>query len=229
MCQDAMNACSSLEDARALHAHLSSLGMATEFETARRFLELFIRLGSLKDADVVFQSVQTKNLEWWQTMIRAYAAGGDIENVHRLYKVMKSHRMSYNKTTQAQILESCKTKGKLLSVEAVARSERDGGYTRMDKMTTELLSRMTEAIPEFMWKAEKEAKSSSEFESKASTSDKAIMVSQNSTRLIGLPTQKLSTISWSVAGSSNRKLKKFKQDKKEPLVAARRKMIAKPA
>ncbi|EFJ16358.1 hypothetical protein SELMODRAFT_421835 [Selaginella moellendorffii] len=120
MCQEAMNACSSLEDARALHAHLSSLGMATEFETARRFLELFIRLGSLKDAEVVFQSVKTKNLEWWQTMIRAYAAGGDIENVRRLYRVMKSHRMSYNKKTQAQILESCKTKGKLLSVEAVA-------------------------------------------------------------------------------------------------------------
>ncbi|EFJ16203.1 hypothetical protein SELMODRAFT_421836 [Selaginella moellendorffii] len=189
MCQDAMNACSSLEDARALHAHLSSLGMATEFETARRFLELFIRLGSLKDAEVVFQSVQTKNLEWWQTMIRAYAAGGDIENVHRLYKVRKSHRMSYNKTTQAQILESCKTKGKLLSVEAVAIK---GGICHPDR----------------------------EFESKASTSDKATMVSENSTRLIGLPTQKLSTISRSVAGSSNRKLKKFKQDKKGPLVAA---------
>ncbi|XP_051149096.1 pentatricopeptide repeat-containing protein At2g34370, mitochondrial-like [Andrographis paniculata] len=78
-----------LDEAKAVHEHLSRSGLRLEVWTNNRILEMYSKCGSMEDALVVFNQMPKRNLTSWDVMICGLAENGCGEAAIELFTEFK--------------------------------------------------------------------------------------------------------------------------------------------
>lgn len=105
-----LNACGSLrtlEEGRRIHLQLISVGFDVDVITGNILLDMYVKCGSLEDADEVFKSMATTDVVSWTTMIGGYVQAGHGEEALRLYQKMQQEGIKPDKVTFVNLLKWC--------------------------------------------------------------------------------------------------------------------------
>ncbi|EFJ23490.1 hypothetical protein SELMODRAFT_10002, partial [Selaginella moellendorffii] len=101
------SACSILEDlsqGRRIHARFCDGRMKLDVSIGNTLLNMYARCGSLDDARLVFDSITSRNIVSWTSMIAAYA---QFDRFHDAYEVFQKMGVAPNEVTFITILGAC--------------------------------------------------------------------------------------------------------------------------
>ncbi|XP_024522536.1 pentatricopeptide repeat-containing protein At3g09040, mitochondrial isoform X1 [Selaginella moellendorffii] len=101
------SACSILEDlsqGRRIHARFCDGRMKLDVSIGNTLLNMYARCGSLGDARSVFDSITSRNIVSWTSMIAAYA---QFDRFHDAYEVFQKMGVAPNDVTFITILGAC--------------------------------------------------------------------------------------------------------------------------
>jgi pentatricopeptide repeat protein len=77
-----------LEEGKKVHAHTKASGFVPGAFISNRFIDMYVKCGSLGDAQKVFDEMGERDLCSWNTMISGYAKMGKLEEARKLFDEM---------------------------------------------------------------------------------------------------------------------------------------------
>ena len=77
-----------LEEGKKVHAHTKASGFVPGVFICNRFLDMYVKCGSLRDAQKVFDEMRERDLCSWNTMISGYAKVGKFDEARNLFDEM---------------------------------------------------------------------------------------------------------------------------------------------
>ncbi|XP_023920574.2 pentatricopeptide repeat-containing protein At4g37170 [Quercus suber] len=77
-----------LEEGKKVHAHTKASGFVPGVFICNRFLDMYVKCGSLRDAQKVFDEMRERDLCSWNTMISGYAKVGKLDEARNLFDEM---------------------------------------------------------------------------------------------------------------------------------------------
>lgn len=108
-----LNACSSLEQGRALHSDIVKAGLELEVRVGSALVNMFAKCGSVEDALQVFEKLPWRNVVSWTSVIAAYAQIGRPEKALEYYERMLKEGILPDKHAYTTVLNVCATLGDL--------------------------------------------------------------------------------------------------------------------
>ncbi|KAH7331743.1 hypothetical protein KP509_20G048700 [Ceratopteris richardii] len=111
-----LKACGSieaLEQGRLLHMEIIRDGMHLDEVVGSAIIDMYLKCGSLLDADTVFEDLAIKDVVSWSAMILGYADQGHGQKALNLYSDMLSEDICPNKLTFLGVLKACWLVGNL--------------------------------------------------------------------------------------------------------------------
>ncbi|KAH7298002.1 hypothetical protein KP509_25G022800 [Ceratopteris richardii] len=105
-----LKACSNiraLEQGRLLHMEIIRDGMHLDEVVGSAIIDMYLKCGSLLDADTVFEDLAIKDVISWSAMILGYADQGHGQKALNLYSDMLSEDICPNKLTFLGVLKAC--------------------------------------------------------------------------------------------------------------------------
>ncbi|KAH7424699.1 hypothetical protein KP509_11G020000 [Ceratopteris richardii] len=111
-----LKACSNiraLEQGRLLHTEIIRDGMHLDEVVGSAIIDMYLKCGSLLDADTVFEDLAIKDVVSWSAMILGYADQGHGQKALNLYSDMLSEDICPNKFTFLGVLKACWLVGNL--------------------------------------------------------------------------------------------------------------------
>ncbi|XP_024532480.1 pentatricopeptide repeat-containing protein At3g02330, mitochondrial-like [Selaginella moellendorffii] len=115
----ALNACSSLEaggkfcrefcleKGRAIHSQLKRTPHKLDVFAANALLDMYAKCGSMEDARLVFDSMQSHDVVSWNSMILGYVQNEEPEKALRVYELMQARGFEPDAGTVAAALKAC--------------------------------------------------------------------------------------------------------------------------
>lgn len=109
-----LKACGKLHDiqqGKHIHDHIKRRGLENDVFVASTLIDMYSRCGSLWDARLVFEKLETRDVVVWNAMISAYAHHRLGDEVLHLYGRMLLKGMTPHKTTYVSVLKACGNSG----------------------------------------------------------------------------------------------------------------------
>ncbi|KNA17414.1 hypothetical protein SOVF_080330, partial [Spinacia oleracea] len=78
----------SLNEGRRVHDHIKASGFVPGVFISNRLMDMYVRCGSLSDAQKVFDEMPERDLCSWNTMIKGYGKTGKVELARKLFDEM---------------------------------------------------------------------------------------------------------------------------------------------
>ncbi|XP_024529858.1 pentatricopeptide repeat-containing protein At2g33680-like isoform X2 [Selaginella moellendorffii] len=110
----ALKACSStgaLEVGRSLHRELRISGLMDDTMVANCLLDFYGKCGSMVEAQEVFNSISSRDVISWTSLIAGYSQRGEIDRVFCLLRDMRDDGLDPNKVTLLAVLSACSHAG----------------------------------------------------------------------------------------------------------------------
>ncbi len=104
-----LNACSSpadLNQGKQVHANVVEAGFGSDVNVVNALVGMYLRCGSLKDAQQLFDKMVTKNVISWNTMIGGYAELGNSDQSFQAFHKMKQEGIKADSVTFISILSA---------------------------------------------------------------------------------------------------------------------------
>lgn len=108
-----LNACSSLEQGRALHSDIVNAGFELDVRVGTALVNMFSKCGSVEDALEVFEKLPQRNVVSWTSVIAAYALIGQPRKALEYYEKMLQEGIVPDKRAYTAVLNVCATLGDL--------------------------------------------------------------------------------------------------------------------
>lgn len=108
-----LNACSSLEQARALHSEIVKAGFELDVRVGTALVNMFSRCGSVEDALRVFEKLPQRNVVSWTSVIAAFALVGQPMKSWEYYEKMLKDGILPDQRAYTTVLNVCATLGDL--------------------------------------------------------------------------------------------------------------------
>lgn len=108
-----LNACSSLEQGRALHSDIVKAGFELDVRVGTALVNMFSKCHSLEDALQVFEKLPQRNVVSWTSVIAAFALSGQPGKALEYYEKMLTERILPDKRAFTTVLNVCATLGDL--------------------------------------------------------------------------------------------------------------------
>ncbi|XP_024528831.1 pentatricopeptide repeat-containing protein At4g18520, chloroplastic-like [Selaginella moellendorffii] len=96
-----------LEKGVAIHAQVAKAGCENNIYVAASLVDMYAKCGSLENARRVFERVRQRNVVHWNSIIAAYAQGGQEEVAMELYESMKAQGFVSDARTTVVTLAAC--------------------------------------------------------------------------------------------------------------------------
>ncbi|CAM6127849.1 unnamed protein product [Calypogeia fissa] len=111
-----LNACASvgaLEEGRRAHSRILERGYELDDNLASSLLNMYLKCGSVEDADRVFNKMQAPSVSSWDDMIMAHLQDVDGQKALHLYSQMLAERVEPLPSTFVALLKTCALVGAL--------------------------------------------------------------------------------------------------------------------
>ncbi|XP_058106855.1 pentatricopeptide repeat-containing protein At3g03580 [Magnolia sinica] len=112
-----INACAGLLDfemGRTVHDHVLEMGIGSDLYIGNSLIDMYARLGYLKEARDVFDKMPQRDVVSWNSMISGYSANGEPEQALEVYYQLKIAGIIPDCFTVASVLPAC---GSLVAIE----------------------------------------------------------------------------------------------------------------
>ena len=96
-----------LIEGRQIHASITGIESETHISVGNALLHLYGKCGSLKDAQVMFEKMHTRDTVTWSVMIAAHAQQGEGRATIELFNKMQHEGIKPNEITCIGILSAC--------------------------------------------------------------------------------------------------------------------------
>ena len=100
--------------AREIHAHAVRRGFGSGVHTATTLVDVYGKLGDIRNAQKVFEEMPDRNVVSWSAMIGCYAKGGMDFEALRVFWEMMGECVEPNSVTMVGVLQAC---GSLMAFE----------------------------------------------------------------------------------------------------------------
>ncbi|KAJ7551206.1 hypothetical protein O6H91_06G004500 [Diphasiastrum complanatum] len=105
-----LSACTSsaaLEEGRHIHAHVIRYGFEYDIFVGSCLVDMYNKCGSIEDAIEVFQTMSTRNVVSWSSMIVGYTDCNQGEKAVSLFSQMQLERVNPDRVTFMAVLNAC--------------------------------------------------------------------------------------------------------------------------
>ncbi|KAJ7521184.1 hypothetical protein O6H91_19G042000 [Diphasiastrum complanatum] len=119
-----MQRCKRLVEAKLVQGHIFGRGLEVDSYLGSRMVDMFVKCGSLVDAEKVFNRLPRPNEFAWNALISAYMNKNRVKEALRMYQKMQAEGFRPSKSTMNSILKACSRKldlelGKLIRADVV--------------------------------------------------------------------------------------------------------------
>ncbi|CAM6129887.1 unnamed protein product [Calypogeia fissa] len=108
-----------LEWVKQVHGHASSAGLDKDVRVGNALVHMYAKSGSINDARLVFDEMETRDVVTWNAMIGRLAEHGFLHEAYRLFLQMKQEGFKPNAITYMSILNPSGSAGDLEWVKQV--------------------------------------------------------------------------------------------------------------
>lgn len=123
---------------RCLHGLVIKKGFASAFSSG--LIDMYCKCADLYAAECVFEEVWRKDDSLWGTMMAAYAHNGSLEEVLKLFHLMKKYEVRMNKVAAASALQAAAYVGDLMKGIAIHEYAVQQGLMSDVSIATSLIS-----------------------------------------------------------------------------------------
>ncbi|KAJ7535789.1 hypothetical protein O6H91_12G045900 [Diphasiastrum complanatum] len=105
-----LNACAgleALEHGRRIHAQIMQKKVGADLFVGSALIDMYAKCGSIDDACMAFNSIQTRNVVSWSAMIAGFVKCGQEERALRCYQEMQREQIEPNSVTFVSVLNAC--------------------------------------------------------------------------------------------------------------------------
>ncbi len=106
-----LNACASpvaLKQGQWVHKRIVSAGLETDVHVGNALITMFVKCGTIRDAQQVFDNMKVRDVISWSAMIEGYAEHGPYERALEVFQQMESHAsVKPNTVTFIGLLKAC--------------------------------------------------------------------------------------------------------------------------
>lgn len=113
---DVLKACSSattLEHGQQIHAHIIQCGLESDAFVGSSLLDLYVKCGNLRDAQLVFDRLHKQDVVTWSTLLLGYIHHGHGKEALELFDQMQQDKTEPDQVTFVCLLTACSTIGGL--------------------------------------------------------------------------------------------------------------------
>ncbi|XP_024530858.1 pentatricopeptide repeat-containing protein At3g12770-like [Selaginella moellendorffii] len=110
----ALKACGSLADlqtGKSIHSHIRSAGLEHDEAVASSLISFYGKCADMQEAQEVFDSLTTRGLVTWNSLIAGYSHHGHAKQAIYLFQRMQEERLQPNRITFLCILTACSHAG----------------------------------------------------------------------------------------------------------------------
>lgn len=102
-----LRACDSLIILRQLHCGIIKVGFESDVFVRSALIDIYAKLGELRNAECVFNEMPTRDLVVWNSIIAGFAQNSDVDEALNLYKRMKRAGFAADQSTLTSVLRAC--------------------------------------------------------------------------------------------------------------------------
>eukprot|EP01018_Ginkgo_biloba_P034137 Gb_28030 [translate_table: standard] len=102
-----LQACTSIKTVKQIHAHMFRSGLHQNIFLQAKLVSIYPLYGNLKEARLLFNRINTRNVYLWNVMIRWYATSGPCEEAVTLYYRMHRAGIQPDNFTFPFVLKAC--------------------------------------------------------------------------------------------------------------------------
>lgn len=106
-CLKAPSRMASLEEGKLIHACVVHKGMEAAAAVGSMLVDMYCKCGSLKDAQIVFNRLQSKDVIAWSTLISGYVENGQSQEAFHCFHEMQEYGILPDHVTYICILKGC--------------------------------------------------------------------------------------------------------------------------
>ncbi|KAJ0975031.1 hypothetical protein J5N97_016996 [Dioscorea zingiberensis] len=136
--------CNDLMSALKHGASVQSYGIKVGFHSDLRFLNavmsVYVRLGSINDARVLFHSIEERSIVTWTVMMGGYVKSGDFNEVFNLLRTMLREGAELDSVALLGVISACVMLGRLFAVCMVYSLLIKCGFDRVQTVTASLVN-----------------------------------------------------------------------------------------
>lgn len=107
----AVSSVAALLKGKTLHGYHIRLHIPLDLQVENALIDMYVKCGCLKYAQLVFENMPRRNLVTWNTMIAGYGSHGSCEEAVRLFKEMKRWGTGPDEVTFLALITSCSHSG----------------------------------------------------------------------------------------------------------------------
>jgi pentatricopeptide repeat protein len=94
-------------DGRQVHAHIIQHGLQQNVQVVNALLNMYVNTGTMAVARQIFDTLLSKDVICWTTMIMGYTKHGESEEAFRMFHQMQEEGVKPNTVTFISILKAC--------------------------------------------------------------------------------------------------------------------------
>jgi len=94
-------------DGRQVHAHIIQHGLQQNVQVVNALLNMYVNSGTMAVARQIFDTLLSKDVICWTTMIMGYTKHGESEEAFRMFHQMQEEGVKPNRVTFISILKAC--------------------------------------------------------------------------------------------------------------------------
>eukprot|EP00250_Pteridium_aquilinum_P003385 c136_g1_i1 orf=56-2992(-) len=103
----------SLKLGRHVHNHMIESGGQTNVILGNALIDMYVSCGDLEDAQEIFDTLSSRNVVSWTTLIVGYSKHKQAEEALRVYQQMQLEKVSPNEVTLVNVISTCYSVGAL--------------------------------------------------------------------------------------------------------------------
>ena len=107
----AVSSVAALLKGKTLHAYQIRLQIPSDLQVENALIDMYVKCGCLKYAQLIFENMPRRNLVTWNSMIAGYGSHGNCEKAVRLFKEMKRSETAPDEVTFLALITSCSHSG----------------------------------------------------------------------------------------------------------------------
>ncbi|KAI3925142.1 hypothetical protein MKW98_009792 [Papaver atlanticum] len=100
-----------LQKGKTVHAYLVRLEIQSDVQVENALLDMYVKCGSLKCAQFIFENMRDRSLVTWNSMISGYGSHGDCLRALKLFDEMKGSGVVPDDITFLVLISSCSHSG----------------------------------------------------------------------------------------------------------------------
>lgn len=102
-----------LKTGKALHADICKMGYDSNVFVSSALVSMYGKCGSISNAESVFETLSSRSLVSWNSLLAAYAQGGNVDKAVDLYRRMQVEGVNPDDITLVCMLQVCSNQGNL--------------------------------------------------------------------------------------------------------------------